>query len=312
MNIVFFGTSEFAIPAFRALAESKHKVVSLVTQPDRKKGRSLKLSPPPMKVVAVSRGIDVYQPQDASSPDSIDYLKKLDADLFVVIAFGQILKKSVLAIPKLYAINLHGSLLPKYRGAAPTNWAVINGDKKTGVTIIRLNEKMDEGDILLNKEILIEAEDTNITINEELSSVGAKAVLEAVDIIEKGRVVFKKQEEKDATYAPKLRKEDGLIRWDESSLVIHNKVRGFIPWPGAYTHYNNKMLKILKTDISEEKDFEGRPPGEVARIIKGKGILTKTADGFIVIRNLQLEGKLPLDADAFLRGHKIPVGHRFI
>ncbi|MBU0606121.1 MAG: methionyl-tRNA formyltransferase, partial [Candidatus Omnitrophica bacterium] len=173
MNIAFFGTAEFAIPAFRALIASKHRVLALVTQPDRKRGRNLKIQPPPTKVVAETHGIPVYQPEDASGRESIEYLKKLGADLFVVIAFGQILKQEALGIPKLSAINLHGSLLPRYRGAAPTNWAIINGDKSSGVTIIRMNERMDEGDIILKSETAIDADDTNITLSEALSALGA-------------------------------------------------------------------------------------------------------------------------------------------
>lgn len=310
MNIVFFGTSEFAIEPLEALLGSRHKVLALVTQPDRQRGRNLKLSPPATKVLALSKGIPVYQPEDASSIDSVNYLKGLRADLFVVIAFGQILRKSVLSIPKFYAINLHGSLLPKYRGAAPTNWAVINGDKTSGVTIIKMNERMDEGDIILKREAAIDPEDTNITLNEKLSSLGAGALLEAIDIIEKKAAAPEKQDGSKATYAPKLKKEDGLIDWSEPAAVIHNKVRGFLPWPGAYTRYNGRTLKILKTETADAAgdDLE---IGEVADIIKDKGIIVRTGSGDLLIKYLQLEGKKEMDADSFVRGHKIERGYRF-
>ena len=171
MNIVFFGTSEFAIPSLQALLDAGHKVSAVVTQPDRPRGRNLKLSPPLTKVLALSKNIPVFQPQDASGAESVSYLKKLGADLFVVISFGQILKREILSIPKLYAINVHGSLLPQYRGAAPTNWAIINGDKKSGVTLIKMNEKMDEGDIILKRELAIGSGDTNITLTERRGSI---------------------------------------------------------------------------------------------------------------------------------------------
>lgn len=311
MNIVFFGTSEFAIPALRALLGSRHKVMALVAQPDRKKGRRLKLSPPPTKVLALAKGASIYQPQDVSSGESIEYLKKIGADLFVVIAFGQILKKEVLAIPRVFSINLHASLLPKYRGAAPTNWAIINGDQTTGFTAIRMNEKMDAGDIILKKEVVIEEGDTNITLNEKLSELGADILLKAIELIEAGKARFEKQDDLTATYAPKLKKADGLIDWNEPAKDIHNKVRGFVPWPGAYTHYEGKALRILQTELSNKLYSKDAAAGEVVDIIKNKGIVAHTGSGDLIIRHLQLEGKKILDADSFLRGHRIPKGHVF-
>lgn len=313
MNIVFFGTSEFAIPALRELINSRHKISALVTQPDREKGRSLKLSPPPTKVLALTKNIPVFQPQDASGTGSAEYLKKLDADLFVVISFGQILKNNILSIPKLYPINVHGSCLPKYRGAAPTNWSVINGEKSSGITVIKMNEKMDEGDIILKREIEIDDKDTNITLTEKLSELGAKALVETIDSIEKNKnLTFTKQDDSEATYAPKLKKEDGLIKWSDEAAAIHNKVRGLIPWPGAYTHYERKVIKVLKTGISGCRAFKEAVPGEVIDIIKDKGIVVCTGSEPIVITHLQLEGKIAMDADSFVRGHKIPKGYRFI
>lgn len=311
MNIVFFGTSEFAIPAMKGLLESPHKVVAVVTQPDRKKGRSLKLSPPPTKVLALSEGLPVYQPADASGRESIEYLKKLNADVFVVISFGQILKKEVLSVPKLYSINVHGSLLPKYRGAAPTNWAIINGDKSTGLTIIKMNERMDGGDIILKKETGIDKDDTNITLSEKMSSLGAEVLLGAMDIIESNKVSFQRQDDSLATYAPKLKKEDGLIDWDEDAIKIHNKVRGYIPWPGAYTHLDGKILKIWKTQISDLPSEGNIKSGTVLGVIENKGIIMKTGSKGLAITHLQIEGKKILDSDSFVRGHRITKGDRF-
>lgn len=311
MNIVFFGTSDFAIPALRDIADSRHKISALVTQPDKKKGRNLKISPPPTKVLAITKNIPVYQPQDASSAESINYLKRFGADLFVVVSFGQILKKGVLSIPKFYSVNLHGSLLPKYRGAAPTNWAIINGDESSGVTVIKMSERMDEGDIILKKEIEIDKDDTNITLSEKLSELGAKVLLEAIELIENKKAVFQKQDNSKATYAPKLKKEDGLINWSEDAIKIHNKVRGIIPWPGAYTHFDGKILKVWETKVSDFVCGGDIKAGTVLDIVKNKGIIVKTGSGALAITHLQAEGKKILDADSFLRGHRIEKGYRF-
>ena len=310
MNIVFFGTSEFAMTVLRKLIDSKHKVLAVVTQPDRQKGRRLKMSPPPTKVLAETKGILVYQPDDASSKESIAYLQKLNADLFVVVAFGQILKKEALDIPKFCCVNIHSSLLPKYRGAAPTNWAIMNGDTASGVTIIRMNEKMDEGDIILKKEIAIDKEDTNITLSEKLADIGADALMEAMESVGSGKARFAKQDDSAAPGAPKLKKEDGLINWNEPAVKIHNKVRALLPWPGAYTHFKGKTLKILKTEVLEAGNSKGSS-GEVVDIIKHKGIVVKTGTGNLLIQYVQIEAKKPFDTDALLCGHKIPIGYRF-
>ncbi len=312
MKIVFFGTSEFAIPSLKGLIASGHKVLTVVTQPDRKKGRRLLLSPPPVKVLAKSSGIPVYQPEDASSDESAVLLKGLAPDILVVISFGQILKKEVLDIPRLYPLNLHGSLLPKYRGAAPTNWAIINGEKMSGVTIIKMNERMDEGDIALKREVKIDEEDTNITLNEKLAEIGAKALMEYIALIEENKTpVFVKQEDDAITYAPKLRKEDGLIDWSQGASMIRNKVRGFLPWPGAYTYFNGKTLKILSSEVARSSPGLNAEAGEVVEFVKGNGLSVRTGSEDLVIRYLQLEGKKALDADSFLRGHKIEKGFFF-
>lgn len=310
MNIVFFGTSEFALGVLHRLIDSKHKILAVVTQPDRQKGRALKVSPPPTKVMAQNKNIPIYQPDDASGKDSINYLKKLNADLFVVVAFGQILKKEILNIPKTYSVNIHGSLLPKYRGAAPTNWAIINGEKVNGITIIKMNEKMDEGEIILKKEISIDAEDTNITLSEKLSDLGAEALIETIDLIQSGSAILTPQENSQATHAPKLKKEDGLINWSEPAVKIHDKVRGLLPWPGAYTYFNGKILKILKTEILKADDKKAAN-GEFLGIIKDQGMIIKTQDGNLLIRHVQIEGKKTMDAEAFLRGHRIKSGYIF-
>lgn len=310
MNIVFFGTSEFAMPVLQRLIGSKHKVLAVVTQPDRQKGRRLKVSPPPTKVLAKINKVPVYQPADASGRDSAANLKKLNADLFVVVAFGQILKKNILEIPKHCAVNVHGSLLPKYRGAAPTNWTIINNDTAGGVTIIKMSEKLDEGDIILKKEIKIDGEDTNITLSEKLSYLGAEALMEAVELIESGRARPVSQDSSQASYAPKLKKADGLINWSEDAVAIHNKVRGLLPWPGAYTYFDGRILKILKTEVIESGEGKAQN-GEITAVLKHKGISVKTGKDNILIKYVQIEGKKPFDTDAFLCGHKLEPGYRF-
>lgn len=312
MNIVFFGSSDFAMPSLRALLGSGHRVLALITQPDRKKGRSLKLSPPPTKVLANANGIAVYQPEDVSSFDSVEYLKILGADLFVVVSFGQILKKKLLDVPRLFPINLHGSILPKYRGAAPVNRAVMQGEPKTGVTVIRMNERMDAGDIIAVKEVPIGEEDTSLTMSEKLAEEGALLVLKTIGEIGSGSHSFLPQDEASATYAPKLTKADGLIRWDMEAAAIHNLVRGLIPWPGAYTYCGGKVLKIFRTEVpARESDQASGAPGEVTGVVRGKGIEVRTGSGNLIITHLQLEGKKVLDAEAFVRGQRIGKGTVF-
>ncbi len=308
MKIVFFGTSEFAEVILKELLKSGHDIPLVVTQPDKKKGRSLKLMPSPVKALAISEGIRVLQPENASSKESQEMLGKIGADLFVVVAFGQILKYDILSIPKYYSINIHSSLLPKYRGAAPVNWAITSGEVKTGVTIIKMNEEMDAGNIILKKEIPIESDDTAITINEKLAEIGAKAALEAIELIGAKKERFVRQEEGEVTFAPRLKKEDGLIDWAEGAEKIANKVRGLIPWPSAYTYLDGKLLKIWKAEPCEYPAARTAKTGEVVNIVKGSGIAVKTGSGCLLVQYLQIEGKKILDADAFLRGHPIQKG----
>ncbi len=311
MKIVYFGSSEFSMPSMRALIASRHKVAALVTQPDRKKGRKLAVAPPPTKVLAAAEKIEVFQPEDASDRESVEFLNDLDADIFVVVSFGQILSKEVLGLARHPALNLHASLLPRYRGAAPTNWAIINGDSVTGVTIMKMSERLDEGDIVLKKEVKIDADDTNITLSETLSEKGAAALLEALDLIEARTARFEKQDASQATYAPKLKKGMGLIDWNESTVKIHNKIRGFLPWPGAYTHYKGKILKVLEAHIAGRQDGGGVSPGTVTAVTRDEGIVVRTGSGDIALKYIQLEGKKILDADAFVRGHRIEPGFKF-
>lgn len=307
MNIVFFGTSIFAVPSLKALAKTDHRVLLVVTQPDRKKGRHLRLSPPPIKEIASSLGVDVFQPADASAQESVKRLRQSAADLFVVVSFGQILSKDVLSAPKRFAINLHASLLPKYRGAAPISRAIINGESKTGVTVFRLEEEMDSGDIIGMREAAIEDNDTALTLGERLSNIGAEALIEAVEAIDKDKVVFKRQDPALVTFAPKLKKEDGLIDWGLSAAELRNRVRGLLPWPGAYTNFKGRMLKIIEAKALPAAD-KAASPGRIVGIEPEAGILVNTRAGLLAIQRLQIEGSRPMAFEEFARGHKIQVG----
>lgn len=298
MRIVFFGSSAFAVSSLERLLNSQHDVQAVVTQPDRKKGRNLKLTATPVKALAESKKIKIFQPQGIADPASIKHLKSFRADLFIVVAFGEILTGSVLEIPRLYSINLHASLLPKYRGAAPINWAIINGEKTTGLSIIRMNEKMDAGDIILQRKIEIEKGDTSETLGGKLADLGAILLLDAIRFIEQDKIEFKKQDEKNITFAPKLKKDDGFIDWTKSAAEIHNKVRGTIPWPGAYTYFNDKKISIWKAQVLDGK----ANPGEVAEA--EKKLIVGTGGGLLQIDKIQIEGKKPMETSDFLRGQR--------
>ena len=309
MNIIFFGTSEFAVPSLERIAQSKHKILAVVTQPDRKKGRFQQVAPPAVKEAGIKHKIDILQPQDLADPVFIEKLKSLKADLFVVVSYGNILKKEILEIPLKFCVNLHGSVLPKYRGAAPVNRAIINGDGATGVTVIKMNEKMDEGDIISKKEVQIYSYDTAASLFGRLSVEGSVLLIETIENIERGKAQFEKQDEKLATYAPKLKKEDGLINWDKEAASIENHIRGMQPWPGAYTYFNGKLIKICKVSIYGPA-YSGFKPGEIIGIEKD-GILVNTKTSAIVIEELQPESSRRMDVEAFLAGYRIKPGNFF-
>jgi len=309
MNIVFFGTSEFAVPSLERLLQSRHKVLAVVTQPDRKKGRFQQLSSTAIKEAALKHAITVLDPDDLTDAQFLKNLKSFQADLFVVVSYGNILKKEILDMPSKFCINLHGSFLPKYRGAAPVNWAIINGDSSSGVTIIKMNEKMDEGDIILKKEVQIFSYDTAESLFKRLAHEGSAALLQAMDKIERGIAQFEKQDDSKATYAPKLKKEDGLIDWNKDAVEVESHIRGVQPWPGAYTYFNSKVIKVCKVSIytTAQPDFK---PGEIMGIEKD-GILVCTKSGAIVIEELQPESSRRMDVNAFLAGHRIKPGNKF-
>ncbi len=243
MKIVFFGTSDFAVPLLKMLS-SKHKILGVVTAPDKKKGRGRKLGVSPIKALAQKKDLCIFQPETLREAAFIKALKSASAELFVVCAYGKILTKDILHLPKNYAINLHASLLPKYRGAAPINWAIVKAEKTSGITVFKMDEHMDRGEIILQQKENISLSDTAITLAEKLSKIGAEGVLKAIDLTEGGRATFAMQDEGQASYGPRLKKEDGLISWGLKAHQIHNRIRGLKPWPGAFTYLEGKLLKI--------------------------------------------------------------------
>lgn len=306
MNIIFFGTSDFAIPSLRAIEDSSHKILAVFTQPDRKKGRSLKISAAPIKTKALRLGLTIHQSHDLSEEAVVKLLLDYKAELFVVVSYGIIFDKKILSIPSRYCINLHASLLPKYRGAAPINWAIINGEEKSGVTIMKMNEYMDRGDIIVTKEEAIYGEDDALSLSKRLSETGAPLLLECIDLIEIDKAKFTKQDEDKATYAPKLEKKDGLINWSSPALQIHNRVRGMIPWPGAFTYLDKKLIKILKTEVAGLTTKE--LPGKIVAVDKKGLVVAAGFDSALRILQLQPQGKNPMDINSFVNGHKISIG----
>ncbi|GJL78582.1 MAG: methionyl-tRNA formyltransferase [Nitrospinaceae bacterium] len=308
MKIVFMGTPEFSLPTLKNLVSSDHQVAAVVTQPDRPKGRGRELAASPVKTFALNSGIDVLQPEKASAESFIEILRKLKPDLIIVVAYGQILRKQVLEIPGRFCMNLHSSLLPKYRGAAPINWAIINGEKETGVTTMKMDEGMDTGDILLTEKTPITDSDNAQTLHDKLSEAGGSLVLESLRRLEDNSLTPLPQDSSQASYAPKLKKEDGLIHWEKDAVSLRNLVRGLEPWPGAFTYLNSKRLRLcaVETTSGEKKD----QPGEIARLTD-HGIEVGSGKGRLIITELQPEGKKRMSAKSFLAGHKMTRGERF-
>lgn len=311
MNIVFFGSSQFAVSSLKALLNTRHKVSCVVTQPDRQKGRGLHLEGTPVKSSAQEADLQIYQPLKINTPEAVKFLKNFNADLFVVVAYGQILSKEILDIPTIFAINAHASVLPKYRGAAPINWALINGEKTTGVTIMKMTEKMDAGAIITFKTIDILDDDTSVSLEDKLSQLAAQLLVNSLESIENNDYKLTSQDEKKASLAPRLKKEDGLIDWKKPAQVIHNLVRGCLLWPGALTYYNGKLLKIYEAKVIGVLGNQGfRPPGEIV-VASKEGIVVATGEDNLVIEELQMEGKKRMRVEEFIAGHKICAGQRF-
>ncbi len=308
MDVVFLGTPDFAVPVLKALIE-RNNVIAVISQPDRPKGRGKKLQPTPVKIVAEENNIPVYQPEKIKDEEFTSFLETIKADVFVTVAYGQILSERILNIPRYGCINVHGSLLPEYRGAAPIQQSILDGKTKTGVTIMYMEKGLDTGDMILKKEIEITPDDTYGTLHDKMAPVGAAALIEALDMIEKGTVRAEKQDDSISTYAHMIKKEMGRIDWTRSSEVIRNQIRGFNPVPGAYTTLNDQVLKIYGADITDAE--EGRP-GEIIAVDKKKGFTVRTGDSALLIKEIQAKGGKKMNTADYMRGHSIEKGNILI
>ena len=306
MDIIFMGTPDFAVPVLETLiASEKHTVKAVVTQPDKARGRSGKLIFTPVKEVAVKHEIPVYTPLKVKDPEFVETLKQISCDIIVVVAFGQILSKEILDFPKYGCVNVHASLLPRWRGAAPIQWSILEGDKKTGVTIMQMDVGLDTGDMLATEEVPLLGTETGESLFEQLSTLGGPLLLKTLEEIENGEVKPVKQKDEESTYAKMLTREMGELDFQEEAVRLERYVRGLNSWPSAYTHYHGKLLKIWEADVVDN-DSEGRP-GEIVELQKD-GFLIQTGKGCLKARQVQLEGKKRMDTAAFLRGYTIEEG----
>jgi methionyl-tRNA formyltransferase len=315
MNIVFMGTPDFAVPSLKSLIESKYNVATVITQTDKPKGRKSQLCAPPIKNIALDLGLKIIQPENVNDEKTIERLKEINPDVITVVAFGQKISSDILDLPRYKCINIHASLLPKYRGAAPVNWALVYGEEETGVTSIILQEKMDAGKIIMQKSIKIGPDETAGELENRLSILGAEILIDSLKQIETGVVKYTTQEEKLATYAPKLKKKDGLINWNHSTEEIHNFVRGMNPWPTAHTtlirNASKERIIILKTEKDTPSSTETNKTHGTIVDISDRGIKTAVKNGCIWIKEVKPEGKQSMSAVAFSRGHDIEVNYLF-
>jgi methionyl-tRNA formyltransferase len=305
MRILFFGCDDFAAVNLRRLLDDGHKVVGLVTQPDKPKGRGLHVIYSPTKEIALSKSIEVFQPATLKEQAAMDTLKAFTADLFVVIAYGLFLPEKVLKLPKHFCVNVHASLLPKYRGAAPINWAIINGEKETGVTLMKMNTTMDGGEIIAQARCEVPGNMTSAALRVRLASIGAELLSDMIPEIKVGKYQLVPQDAQQVTRAPKMHKDLGHIQWTESAKRIHDLVRGTQPWPGAFTFLRGKLLKILDTAVVDTM-AKGKP-GEIVELHKD-GFFVQAGDRAVLIRKVHPANSKPMDARAFLAGHKLTVG----
>ncbi|HVO65057.1 MAG TPA: methionyl-tRNA formyltransferase [Syntrophales bacterium] len=305
LKIIFMGTPEFAVPSLEILIRHDYQIAGVVTQPDRPRGRGRIPAPPPIKIFAEKYNLPVSQPERMRDQEVIDYFRSLAPDLVIVAAFGQILPREILEIPKFGCINVHPSLLPKYRGAAPMNWTIIRGEAKTGVTIMFMDEGLDTGDILSQEETMIDPEETFGKLHDRLANMGATLLLKTVKMIVSGDVPCTSQDDSLATYAPRLKKEDGLINWDRDVSQVVNLIRGLSPVPCAYTFYRGKILKIFSArgEVSHDAGTPGKIGGETET-----GLPVSAKNGYVYLQEIQMENKKRMSVRDFLRGFRIPPG----
>lgn len=305
MRIVFMGTPDFAVATLEKVVEAGHEVIAVYTQPDKPKGRGKTMQFTPVKEKALELGIEVYQPARVKEEAVVEEIKALNPDAIVVVAFGQILPKAILDIPKYGCINVHGSLLPKYRGAAPIQWSIIDGEEETGITTMLMDVGCDTGDMLLKAKTKISPEETGGSLFDRLASTGAELLVETLKGVEAGTIIPEKQDDSKANYVKVLSKADGHIDFTKSAVAIERLIRGLNPWPSAYTSLDGKTLKIWKAAVvPSEKKGE---PGEIVTVTKDS-IEVQTGDGLLSLLEIQLEGKKRMEVDAFLRGYTAQVG----
>jgi methionyl-tRNA formyltransferase len=299
MRLVFLGTPAFAVPTLEAIARAGHEVALVVTQPDRPRGRGQTAAPPPVKEAALALNLPVYQPERVRRPEAVEQLRAIGADAMVVVGYGQIIPQNVIDLAPLGIINVHGSLLPKYRGAGPIQWAIRNGETRTGVTTMRIDAGLDTGDMLLKAETDIGADETAIELGRRLAVLGADLLVETLAGLKSGAIVPEKQDGSQATYAPLLTKEDGVIDWSRPALAIHNQVRGFQPWPGARTTFRGKVLNIWKTRVAPEGAASGVKPW-----------IVRCGEGALELLEVQQEGRKRVSAADFANGQRLTENDR--
>lgn len=307
LRLVFMGTPEFAVPSLQMLLEGKDLVVGVVTQPDQPSGRGMAFHAPPVKVLAEAHHVPIFQPPKLRVPGVVEHLRAWQPDLIVVAAYGRILPTTILTLPPLGCINVHASLLPKYRGAGPIQWAIANGETETGITIMQISEQMDTGDIFLQKTLLIAANDTGGSLHDKLARLGAEALREALRLLKAGQLTPRPQNEAEVTYAPLIKKEDGRINWNLEAVVIERRVRAFNPWPSAYTTLNGKLLKIFAAQVEPAPRSVQAAPGTIIEVTP-VSVSVATGNGVLTLLEVQLEGKKRLSTEEFLRGHHIESG----
>jgi methionyl-tRNA formyltransferase len=310
MRILFLGTPAFAIPTLSALVQAGHKILAVITQEDKPAGRGQELTPPAAKVWALEHGVSVYQPTNLKDPAFLEAMKALSPEAIVSASYGKIIPETLLKIPPYGCLNVHASLLPKYRGAAPINWVLFNGERVTGITIMETIKELDAGPMILQKELPIDPQDNAGTLHDKLASLGAVLIVEALRLTLKGKAQKIPQDPGQVSCAPKLKKEDGHINWNDSAEKIHNLVRGLTPWPSAYTFIHGLRTKIWETKIGQERELPKGKPGMILGFKDNFGMMVSCRDRGLWILKLQPEGKRIMTVDEYLRGHRTFMGDR--
>ena len=310
MKIIFMGTPEKSAVVLQALLDAGHEILAVVTQPDRPKGRGQKIAFSPVKELALAKYLPVQQPEKLKNNQVFfSFLKSLQPELMVVVAYGKILPEAMLSIPRYGSINLHASLLPKYRGAAPIQWALLNGEQATGVTIMRLNPRLDAGEIILQEKIVIEDKDNAESLAQKLFARGGELLLEALRQIEQGKAQYRMQNEAGVSYAPAISKESGEIDWRKTAVEINNRLRALLPWPMAHTFHREKTLKIWQAEISPlALELKPAQPGTITQLLKKVGFMVATGKGSLLIKVVQPEAKNRMGAYDYVLGHHLTVG----